>query len=354
MKQDLLLLAPFSRSNRKTHVATCQNAVDFVNPEGTCTLRAACLPWNGWRDQALGTLGGGAEVSFETLRAIQAFDGDWVEVFYGTSCRLVRVRAVPAGKERRAGVIYLRRSLLEYLLSGGSGGGLPSACDDLAACSQVCVRVRQYIPCLNSGHVDGADKTTKCPVAVAKRVVLARVVRNNSSGSRAYTRELRAFFDCTPEPPEHCGDGTTGPTAPSASSHYAHTRIVSMGDVFGIWVPNSNTGGGAQITNLDSDSDNENVHPPDTLLPASTTTRKQGQEDVTGEDAENGALERPGHHLVYFKVVELEASAESAKGGGHSAMAVDVSRTLVIAQGPLNSDAFYILSLMHNRNTKQT
>jgi hypothetical protein len=127
-----------------------------------------------------------------------------------------------------------------------------------------------------------------------------------------------------------------------------------MGDVFGIWVPNSNTGGGAQITNLDSDSDNENVHPPDTLLPASTTTRKQGQEDVTGEDAENGALERPGHHLVYFKVVELEASAESAKGGGHSAMAVDVSRTLVIAQGPLNSDAFYILSLMHNRNTKQT
>jgi len=134
---DLLLLSTFSRPRRRWVRAGCAGS------EGGCELQAACIAWRGWGDQTLGSIGGTAEATFETLRTLMAFDGDCLELSAGGVARLVRIRAVPGtppcacccvgdgaagcrGDARHEGVIYLRRAALEYLLGGGDGGELAS------------------------------------------------------------------------------------------------------------------------------------------------------------------------------------------------------------------------------------
>ena len=134
---DLLLLSTFSRPRKRWVRAGCAGS------EAGCELQAACMAWRGWGDQTLGSIGGTAEATFETLRTLMAFDGDWLELSAGGVARLVRIRAVPGtppcvcccagdgaagcrGDARQEGVIYLRRAALEYLLGGGDGGELAS------------------------------------------------------------------------------------------------------------------------------------------------------------------------------------------------------------------------------------
>jgi hypothetical protein len=86
----ILLLSDFARPARRSQVATggampctsCEPSADGRTlPEPGCVqLQAWSLPWRGWRDRAQGTVGGEAEATFETLRALMAFDGDLLKV----------------------------------------------------------------------------------------------------------------------------------------------------------------------------------------------------------------------------------------------------------------------------------
>ncbi len=84
----ILLLSDFARPARRSRVATggtatctsCEPSDAGRTLPGCVQLQARSLPWRGWSDRAQGTVGGEAEATFETLRALMAFDGDLLEV----------------------------------------------------------------------------------------------------------------------------------------------------------------------------------------------------------------------------------------------------------------------------------
>lgn len=86
----IVLLSDFARPSSRSWAAkggagpcssSVPHAVGQALPEPGCVqLQARSLPWRGWIDRAQGTLGGEAEATFETLRALMAFDGDLLEV----------------------------------------------------------------------------------------------------------------------------------------------------------------------------------------------------------------------------------------------------------------------------------
>ena len=260
-------------------------------------LRVASLPWGGWRDRALGTVGGSGEATFETLSVLGAYDGDWLEVSAGGACRrLVRVRAVaqepqcsacgsvadaapPAAacKARRMGVIYVRRSVLEHLQRGG-GTGAHAAFDsgDVALCAaRTKVQVRRY------GSSPGPN-----PVPVAARVDLARVARHDSSSTRDYTKELRAFFE---------------PGAGTPSEHGGCQHVLAPGDIFGVWVRelamHAEHSGAPDGSESDSDGNSE-----EGAGSAETPASRPGPSQCPGKRVAIKSSNRRGHHLVYFQV----------------------------------------------------
>jgi hypothetical protein len=85
----ILLLADFARPPVRRSRAAAGGAMPCPSGEppadgrtlpGCVQLQARSLPWRGWSDRAQGTVGGEAEATFETLRALMAFDGDLLEV----------------------------------------------------------------------------------------------------------------------------------------------------------------------------------------------------------------------------------------------------------------------------------
>ena len=267
-----------------------------------------------------------------------------------------------------------------YLIFQGLGNvshqkhpGPTSNCDFAPRAS---VHVRRY----GSGEygatitmpADNSEKhaSLQSAVQVATRVTLARVARHNSSGSRAYTRELRAFFDCSAKHPSDASSTSTGAAAVAVED--TSPLVVAQGDIFGIWVA-THSGGGAPAAFSDSESDTDealradtrdvdagtvdadalDVHahvlqPADTPTPAHThisaqtpTARPSG--DAGNSNATNGEQQfgRPGFDLVYFQVATLE-SAESAKEGSRTSMLVDISRTIMSAQVCAHSRGIHI------------
>jgi len=249
--------------------------------------------------------------------------------------------------------------------------GPTSNCDFAPRAS---VHVRRY----GSGEY-GATITTQAAksekhaslqsaVQVATRVTLARVARHNSSGSRAYTRELRAFFDCSAK--HDASSTSTGAAAVAVED--TSPLVVAQGDIFGIWVA-THSGGGAPAAFSDSESDTDEAlgpdttdvdadtvdadaldahahvpQPTDTPTPAHThisaqTPTARPSEDAGNSNATNGEQQfgRPGFDLVYFQVATLE-SAESAKEGSHTSMLVDISRTIMSAQVCTHTPGIYI------------
>jgi len=387
----LLLLSDFSKPRRRQHH---NHALDFladgeqVGAAGDGEdrlLTVGCLPWCGWGDRALGTIGGGAEATFETLRTLAAFDGDWLEVSVGTVKRLVRVRAVvcrsaPDSNDdgvchhdgevafcegaRHQGVIYLRRPVLEKLLGGGSWGGHCDGHGGGTAClaasntprencgwAGATVNVRRYA----MGITRPSDiKKTDCDdpgdahvIATAKRVSLSRVARHDSSSTRSYAHELRSFFDGSAEPLSKF-EGKEPSRKIHSMDIQVFPRVVALGDIFGVWVCNADmkVGGGAISQEFESDSDDNDTAHPDVRTTAPVDPHpvheRWGQCGAQGRQV----LERPGHHLIYFQVTALEAATpvagkqkqlNDATEPVSPGMVVDVSRTLVCTEAAVNA-----------------
>jgi hypothetical protein len=289
---------------------------------------------------------------------------------------------------RREGCIYLRFPVLAYLAGGGCGSG---GLEDWRVCAAAPdVAMTQGRGCKLTIRVDvrrcgtdelaqgggsdpagggkagggraGLNEDKGDGVAIAKRLILARVTRHNSSGSSSYSRPLRAFFQgaasCgVPKArrgiPNAGGDtssgareDTAGDTAGDAAGDaIGHTRqdasgaenaprderqtqpgiasetargtdggtdrdrqrqahvIVAEGDVFGVWVRDSHLSGAGALES-DGDSDEENL---DSTL-AHTHAHIHTHIHSTVAECEcrgvgGGGFERPGFHLVYFKVM---------------------------------------------------
>lgn len=352
----LLLLSDFTRRRRRLR----SGPAEAVLGEGRCELQAACLPWRGWDDASLGTIGGEAEATFETLRNLAAFDGDWLEVSAGSVSRLVRVKAVDreapcsccageeaqagtsspcTGKARRDGVLYLRRAVLGILLRGvGSGdfGALYDCGEGCDSFSRTHLWARRYSSITTDGRekavLAGSDSVCNaCPIAAAARVELARVACPNSSGSSTYTRELRTFFEGASEVAGKSYARTR--ETPSSSTTWTYPHIVSEGDIFGVWVRRP------ELRNnevLDSSEDEESDEP----CGQSVRSMPRNLEQGTCVQHEHH-LVKPGHDLVRFCVVALEATAHGSAGGtsavAHAGLAVDVNRTLVSCQGTVHT-----------------
>ena len=178
----------------------------------------------------------------------------------------------------------------------------------------------------------GDNRLGRCPIAPARRVDLARVACPNGSGSRDYSRELRAFFDGT-------SDLTTplnarGSAAPDSTKARPVPRVVAKGDIIGVWVRSSHSSVGAleECTSSDEEASDE--------LEGRAEGAASLQRQANGAQCKDVA-ECPGHHLVRFCVVALEVGGHASHGGapgpGHGGLLVDVAQTIVSCEGTVHT-----------------